>query len=89
MFSPTEIISMAVALASILFGFSGWRKNDNQGAERLGVIETKLENILDDLKCLISKIDRSDEKFGEIERKMAKFEEQLKTCFTMINNKEK
>lgn len=84
MFSPTEILSMGVAVASIIFGFAGWRRNDNKDAERLGVIETKLENILKELERLISKIDCSDEKFNAIDQKIAKLEEQIKTCFSMI-----
>jgi archaellum component FlaC len=84
MFSTVEIISILAAGFGILFGLSGWRKSDNKDAERLGVIETKLESILDDLKCLISKIDRSDSHFSVIDQKIAKLEEQVKTCFSLI-----
>ena len=84
MFTTVEIISMAVAAASILFGFSGWRRSDNKDAERLGVIETKLENILNDLKSLITKIDKSDDRFNVIDQKIAKLEEQVKTCFSLL-----
>ncbi|MEL7661525.1 hypothetical protein [Acetobacterium wieringae] len=88
MFSPTEILSMGVAVASIIFGFAGWRRNDNKDAERLGVIETKLESILDDLKCLISKIDKTDGRFNALEQRITKLEEQVKTCFSMIKKED-
>ncbi|MBC3798010.1 hypothetical protein [Acetobacterium tundrae] len=89
MFSTVEIISMLAAGVSILFGFSQWRRSDNKDAERLGVIETKLESILDDLKCLIQKIDKSDSRFNVIDQKIVKLEEQVKTCFSLINREEK
>ncbi len=84
MFTPIEIISMLAAACGILFGFSAWRRTDNKDAERLGVIETKLESILDDLKCLIGKIDQSDIRFNLIDQKIVKLEEQVKTCFSLI-----
>ncbi len=84
MFSTVEIISMLAAGCGILFGLSGWRKSDNKDAERLGVIETKLESILDDLKCLIGKIDKSDIRFNLIDQKIVKLGEQVKTCFSLI-----
>lgn len=84
MISPIELISVAVGIFGVLFGFSAWRKSDNKDAERLGVIETKLGNILDDLKCLIAKTDKSDERFNAIDQKIVKLEEQVKTCFSFI-----
>lgn len=83
---PTiETISILAGLSGVLFGFLTWRKADNASAERLGIIETKLGNILDDLKCLIEKIDKSDSRFNIIDQKIAKLEEQVKTCFNLLN----
>lgn len=82
---PTiETISILAGLSGVLFGFLAWRKADNASAERLGIIETKLGNILDDLKCLIEKIDKSDSRFNLIDQKIAKLEEQVKTCFNLL-----
>lgn len=82
---PTiETISILTGLSGVLFGFLAWRKADNASAERLGIIETKLGNILDDLKCLIEKIDKSDSRFNLIDQKIAKLEEQVKTCFNLL-----
>lgn len=84
MFTTVEIISMFAAIVGVLIGVSGWRRSDNKDAERLGIIENKLENILKSIERLIDKIDCTDEKFSEIEKKIAKLEEQVKTCFSMI-----
>ncbi|MBC3889520.1 hypothetical protein GH810_14495 [Acetobacterium paludosum] len=79
-----EVFAYIVGGAGILFGFLSWRRSDNKDAERLGVIETKLENILNDLKSLIFKIDKSDDKFSAIDRDIAKLKEQVKTCFSLL-----
>ncbi|MBC3901316.1 MULTISPECIES: hypothetical protein [Acetobacterium] len=89
MFTPVEIISMFAAGCGVLFGFSGWRRSDNKDAERLGIIENKLENILKSIERLIDKIDCTDEKFADIEKKIVKLEEQVKTCFSLINREDK
>jgi len=79
-----ELLAYVVGICGIVFGFLAWRRMDNKDAERLGVIETKLESILDDLKCLIGKIDQSDARFNIVDQKIVKLEEQVKNCFSLI-----
>lgn len=80
----TELVAVFGGIGALVFAFIAWRRADNASAERLGVIETKLSNILKDLGCLIEKLDNSDNEFKEIRTRLVIVEKDVEKCFEML-----
>ena len=80
----TELVAVFGGIGALVFAFSAWRRADNASAERLGVIETKLSSILNELGCLIVKLDNSDVEFRAIRTRLVIVEKDVEKCFEML-----